>query len=230
MNMDLLRFPLDKQEAWIEFDLTYPTEKARVSFDSESFARKSWTDDAEEWMLLPSYNTLDPLLLPSFTRPGGTDSKINPEKREKLELLTIRTPMVRVTWGAIVTIILPLWMIGFTAVCLLFIKDGSFSNIGGVCVLIFLTIVTYSITSAQIIPKANVVTVADKLFFGTFLTVFLVFLRVVILNSGSLPKDFHNWMKRRANRIGAAALFFYSIMMGLALTGWDVVLWNFLNE
>jgi hypothetical protein len=120
-------------------------------------------------------------------------------------------------------------MIGLAAVGLLCVRDDSFSNVGEVCIIVFLTIVTYSIGLAQIIPRSDVISVADKLFFGTFLAVFLVFLKVVLVNSGIVTAPVLNWMNHRARWIGFGALSLYCFMMVVALTGLDVLIKEWLD-
>jgi len=236
MNVNLERYPLDRQEARIELAAIYPDDKLRVSFDHESFRRTESVErtkdercqvyGVDDWIMGQRYTTVDNVISTSL---GGGSSSTD-KKLEKFELLNVRTPITRLRAGPFVTIILPLWMMGLAAVGLLFVKDSSFSSIGGVCVVIFLTIVTYSIGLAPIIQRSNALTVADKLFFGTFLTVFLVFLRVIVLASGSAPKRFHVWMNNKTTLIGTGALTIYCVLMFLALFGWDVLLQNATKE
>ena len=127
-----------------------------------------------------------------------------------------------------VIIILPLWMIGLAAIAVLYVKESAFSTVGEICVVVFLTIVTYSVGLAPVIQSSSTLTVADKVFFGTFLTVFLVFIKVVTF--GLFRESFQVWVANRAVYVGTIALALYSTFMLLAITGLDVSLMSVINE
>jgi hypothetical protein len=131
----------------------------------------------------------------------------------KFKVLNVSIPISQQLAAPLLTIIFPLGIIGLAAVALLFVKDDSFSNIGEVCVGLFLSIVTYSIVFAQITPRFNVMTVADKLFYATFLTVFFVFLKVIIFNSGIISGRFRSQASKRATQIGVIAFLGYLLLI-----------------
>ncbi len=105
-------------------------------------------------------------------------------------------------------------MIGIAAIAILFVKDTSFEHVGEVCIGIFLSIATYSIGFAQLTPRTNVLTIADILFYGTFVIVLLIFLKVIFFNSNLISDSVRNWAGHRANSIGGVALLVYVVLIG----------------
>jgi hypothetical protein len=229
MNADLKRYPLDRQEVTIELEAIYPREKLHISFDHENYKNTSTgfrVHPADEWDKIESYVTVDDVIAESFGGPASSRDK----KLQKFETLNIRTIIRRPRKGAWVAIILPLCMIGLAAVGLLYVRDTAFASIGHVCVVMFLTIATYRISFAALIPNSGGLTVADKLFFGTFLTVFLVFLRAIILNSGMITERLRGWINDRTSVIGHATLIIYCVMVVLALTGSDALIYKDIKQ
>jgi hypothetical protein len=108
-------------------------------------------------------------------------------------------------------------MMGLTAIAVLTVKDNSFTNTGQICIGIFLSIVTYSIAFAQIAPRSSGLTIADVPFYGTFFTIFLVVLKVILLNSSMLSDHVRDWVNERASTIGIVALFCYGLMICLTV-------------
>lgn len=212
MDFNLKRYPLDAQELRIELEIIFPAEALRISFDHESFKRSKnepQVVNADEWNIRDSYVTVDNYIATSLGGGASLESK----QLQKFKILNVRMPAYKHWTGSVVTIILPLVMIGLVAVALLYVKDSSFSNIGEVCIGVFLSIITYSIAFAQITPRSNVLTVADKLFYGTFLIVFLVFLKVILFNSRMIGDSVRDWTSAKAIHIGTVVLVLYLLML-----------------
>lgn len=206
-NVDLKSYPLDTQELNIELQMINPSEDLLISFDRQSLNRNALNID--EWAMQNVQVTIDNYITKSLWRGYSLEDK----RPRKFKVLNVRMPVSQQLAAPLLTIIFPLGIIGLAAVALLFVRDDSFSNIGEVCVGLFLTIVTYSIVFAQITPRLNVMTIADKLFYATFLTVFFVFLKIIIFNSNLVGDSFRSLANARANHIGSISLLGYVLLM-----------------
>lgn len=209
------KYPFDSQELKIEVDLIHSAEELSISLDPDSLKRSKETKDflTSEWDGKDIYITVDNLVATSLW--GG--AKIADKKLQKFGSLNIRIPISRRWISSFVTIILPLFVIGLAAVALLYVRDNSFGNIGEVCVGIFLSIVTYSIAFAQITPRTNILTIADMLFYSTFITVLLIFLKVIFFNSNMISGRVRTWAKDRATLIGHVVLTAYCVLILMIL-------------
>jgi hypothetical protein len=217
MNVDLERYPLDAQELTIEMEITDPrVGSLHISPDSESSERSTETskeDSADEWDIKGWYVTVDNFL----GNPLWGRSSLEHKKPQKFKTWNVRIPIYRRWSGPVVTIILPLVIIGFAAVLLLFVKDSSFANTGHVCVGVFLSIVTYSNAFAQITPRANVLTIADLLFYGTFIAVLLVLLKFILLNSSLITDNLRSRISNRSSLTGSVGIAAYVLMIAVIL-------------
>jgi hypothetical protein len=216
MNVDLSRFPFDQQEATIQVEPVYPRQQMHVSFDHDHFNHPIDEFKSNEWSKKESYVSVDNVIAQSLEK----------NEYQNYETLNIRTIVKRNGWGPWFTIILPMGMIGLAGIAMLYLHETSFSHVGNVCVVLLLAIATSRITFPQIVQNSVSWTVADKFFFGTFVVVFLVFLKVIIMSSGIVTENAQVWMKSRSVLIGNVTLIVYCAMAVLAVKGWDIRLWN----
>jgi hypothetical protein len=111
----------------------------------------------------------------------------DPENREgsltTFKTFAFRLVVARKFVGPFLEIILPLVLIGFIAIALLYVKDISFENLGEVSVGTFLGIITFSIALSNISPSSDYLTRADLLFWLTFMVVLVSFMTVIVINS-----------------------------------------------
>lgn len=216
MNVDFGRYPLDTQDLNIELELINPADSLRISFDYESFKHsKSNVSQFNlgEWYRKDLYVTVDNFIGKS---PWGS-SRDEDRGARRFKTLNVRMPISRRFASPFVTIILPLIMMGLTAIAVLTVKDNSFSNTGQICIGIFLSIVTYSIAFSQIAPRSSGLTIADILFYGTFVTIFLVVLKVILFNSSMVSDHVRDWVNERASKVGIVALICYGLMICLTV-------------
>lgn len=216
MEVDFTKYPLDTQELRMVVDILNPADKLRISFDHGGFeqGKKNAREfNLAEWYTKDFYVTVDNVVGNSLW--GSVSLEDNAPRRFKT--LNVRMPIHRHLANPFVTIVLPLVMMGIAAIASLYIGDNSFSSAGQVCVGIFLSIVTYSIAFASITPRSNVLTIADILFYGTFVTIFLVFLKVIVLNSRMMSARTRTWVVERTTLIGHVALTSYLLMIGVIL-------------
>lgn len=216
MEVDFGRYPLDTQDLNIELELINPADSLRISFDHESFNQSKSNVgqfNLGEWRREDLYVTVDNFIGKSLR--GSYDDEARSARRFKT--LNVRMPISRRLASPFVTILLPLIVMGLTAIAVLAVKDNSFANIGQISVGIFLSIVTFSITFAQNAPRSSGLTIADVLFYGTFFTIFLVMLKVIVFNSSLVPDRVRDWAGERAARIGVVALVCYCLMVGLTV-------------
>jgi hypothetical protein len=212
MDTDLTKYPLDSQVATIEIEANYSPEEAHVSFDQGT--RRSISDqvriNSDEWEKKESYVTLDNVIVAY----GGTSgvSKNKPQL-QRFEQLNIRNLIRRRPGEPFLTIILPLLMMGIASVMLLYAKTGSFSHIGHICVGLFVAIATYRISVAAAIPNLGGLSVVNKLFFGTFLAIFFVFLKLIVLDSELINRQTGIWIEARMTVVGHMALVIYCLLV-----------------
>jgi DNA-directed RNA polymerase delta subunit len=216
MDVDFGRYPLDTQELNIELELINPADELRISFDHESF-NQSKNNVSQfnlgEWYRKDLYITVDNFIGKSLWGSSEDEGR----SARKFKTLNVRMPISRRFASPFVTIMLPLIMMGLTAIAVLTVKDNSFANIGQICIGIFLSIVTYSIAFAQIAPRSSGLTIADVLFYGTFLTIFLVVLKIILFNSSIISDHARKWVNERASMIGIVALLCYGLMICLTV-------------
>lgn len=175
-------FPFDTQELSINIEILSPDDRLKISFDQSALMLDSEAIEkfkVSGWNKLETYITIDNLISKSIK--GDPQGK--PGTLKKFKNFIFRLIVERVALRSYLQIILPLILIGFVGVAILFIQDLSFENIGEVSVGIFFSIVAFSISLSEMIPNSNYLTRADLLFWLTFFVVFLSFVSVIILNS-----------------------------------------------
>jgi hypothetical protein len=96
-----------------------------------------------------------------------------------------------------------------SALALLYISDGSFASQGQICIAIFVALIAYSIPFEGMVPRSGAVTVADKMFYCTFLTVLAVFLKVCFVNSTLISASQKRRLSSRSILVGNVALASY---------------------
>ncbi len=212
MDPEVSKFPLDTQELKIPVEISKPDHKVGISYDYRSIkdSKKQADFSLDEWYKEDFYVTVDNFTSAPFL---GSASLANKEP-QRVKSLNVHIRIRRDSRGPLVTIFLPLVMIGVAAIALLFL-DNSFTHVGDVCVGIFLCFVTYSIAFAQNTPRSHVLTTADLLFYSTFGTVLLVFLKIIFFNSNMACQSVRNWESQRATKIGATALISYLLLVAV---------------
>lgn len=210
VNFDLRNYPMDRQELTLELALVDPSDDVRVAFDRVGFERgkrRAEGFDIPGWQVEDYYVTVDNMVSKAFggrTVEGGHDAR-----PQKYKTLTVRVRAKRRMQGGVISVVLPLFIIGIAALALLFVRSTRFSSVGDVYTGIFLSIVTYSIAFAQLTPNASVVTKADLLFYLTFVVVLLVFLRFVLLNALGWADSSHEVGARGQRVAGVVAVALY---------------------
>lgn len=215
IDADFGKFPLDVQDLKIQVEIIKPDDKVNISFDYRSIEDSKRQADLTlyEWHKEDFYVTVDTFSSAMFR--GGT--YMENKEPQRVKSLTTHIQIRRDLRGPLVTIFLPLVMIGVAAICLLYVKDSSFAHIGEGGVGLFLGAVSYSIAFAQMTPRSNVLTIADLLFYGTLLTVLLVSLKIIFFNSAMADARAREWMAQRATTIGHTALLGYVLMVALII-------------
>ncbi len=181
-DYDLKEYPFDNQEISISMEVMNPAEKLKIAFDQSAFQQDSnflekfkvraW--DKEKYLL-----TVDNRI--SSTMRGDPESM--EDELKKYQVFSFRLFVKRTITGPFLEIIMPLMLIGFVAISLLFIMDLSFGNIGEVSAGTFLGIITFSIAMASLSPTTDSITRSDILFWITFGVVLSCFLTIIVCNS-----------------------------------------------
>jgi hypothetical protein len=213
---DFTEYPFDIQELKIELALIIPSDQVLISFDHAGFndsKKRAEEFSLNDWYLKDFYVSVDNFIA---TSSRGGPSLIS-KKPRKFKTLTVRVPIQRRLTGPFVTIILPLIMIGFAAIAVLYIRDDTFGYIGEVSSAIFLSIVAYSISFSELTPRSNILTTADMLFYFTFFTVLLIFMKVILFNSHIISDHVRIWASDRATLVGSTALAVYCLTVAAIL-------------
>jgi hypothetical protein len=213
MDVNFRKYPFDTQEIKIEVEVVDPTNKLPISFDNsdsdfEKRKKKIMEFNLDEWTMDDFFISVDNFITTSFRGSLILEN----QKPQKFKTLNVTMQISRNPPVPVVTIILPLAMIGIAAIAILFVEDTSFEHVGEVCIGIFLSIVTYSIGFAQLTPRTNVLTIADILFYGTFVVVLLIFLKVIFFSSNLISDSVRSWASRWASLIGGVALSVYCVL------------------
>lgn len=198
-------FPLDQQELVISMEVLSPTDRLRVSFDKESIeidpsilARFR----VQAWQKMKYYVTVDNNVRTSLRG----DPELHPGNPEVFKTVAFRLQVKRKFLGPFLEIVLPLVLIGFVAISLLFVNDISFANLGDVIVGTFLGIITFSIVLSSITPSSDYLTRADILFWATFCTVLISFMTVIIVNARFKGEELDKVDIRRV-RLGLSVVY-----------------------
>lgn len=179
---ELINYPLDEQELAIHLEILNPSDKLRISFDQKSVEEDPAILDrfkVQAWKKLRYFVTVDNRVTESM--------RGDPERREGeptvFKTISFRLQVKRKLLGPLLEIVLPLSLIGFISIALLYVKDISFENLGEVSVGTFLGIITFSIALSNITPNSDYLTRADLLFWTTFLIVLISFMTIIVVNS-----------------------------------------------
>ena len=181
-DYDMKNYPFDKQEISISMEVMSPAEKLKIAFDQSAFQQDSTLLEKfkvraweKELFLLTVDNRI------SSTMRGDPASM--EDELKKYQVFSFRLFVKRTLAGPFLEILMPLMLIGFVAIALLFILDLAFSNIGEVSAATFLGIITFSIAMASLSPSTDSITRSDILFWITFAVVLTCFLTIIVCNS-----------------------------------------------
>lgn len=178
----LAEYPLDKQEIAIKVEILAPSNKLKISFDQSSLDEDEKIFErfkVQAWNKLKYYVTVDNRI--AATMRGDPDNREG--KPTVFKNFSFRLLVERKFLGPFLQIVLPLILIGFVAISLLYITDISFENLGEVSAGTFLGIITFSIALSNITPSSDYLTKADLLFWVTFMVVLVSFITVIVVNS-----------------------------------------------
>lgn len=213
VEYQLAEFPMDAQEIDIIIEILRPVDEVKISFDKSSFE-------------------LDPTLLDRFKVPGWKktgyfitvnnhitkslrgDPKHTSGEFNKFKTLSFSLDVERNFLSGFLEIILPLAMISFISIGLLYTKDLSFSTMGEVSVGTFLGIIAFSISLSDMTPSSNYLTKADLLFWLSFGINFTSFMVIIVLNSIYKEKRLRSY---RIPKLRTALMIGYPIAVVIIL-------------
>lgn len=183
-NFQVNNFPRDQQELAVGIEIRNPNEnRYRLAFDPGQFDYASFSGRGAQingWNILRFYTTVDNEIARAY---GGSRSGGSFENVQEIEGLNLRILVERKIIGPLVTLLLPLSMMALASVSILFTGDTRFSTIGETVVVIFLSVVTYSVAFSDFKPDTNFLTKADYIFYATFILVLFIFLFIIFLNT-----------------------------------------------
>lgn len=181
-NYELRNYPLDKQELEIKIEILKPVNKLKISFDQHSLDTDQKLLEkfkVPAWYKKRYYFTVDHRITSTMRGdPENDEGAITVFKNFSFHL-----DIERKFFNPFLEIVLPLSLIGFVAIALLFVRDISFGNLGDVSVGTFLGIITFSIAMSYITPNADYLTKADMYFWLTFVIVLVCFLTIIVINA-----------------------------------------------
>jgi hypothetical protein len=169
------QYPFDTQKLQVVIELLNPTDQLRITIDPVTFDQRISDLRINGWKSQDYYVTVGNNL--------HRDYMSHSKSYVKNEVISIHFLSKRNFWSSILQIVLPLFFIGTIAIGILYVKNLSFSDLGEVIVGLFLAIVAFSISLAQLTPKFDVLTKADQLFLLTFVYVFFIFTYLILLSS-----------------------------------------------
>lgn len=178
----LANYPLDQQELAIKVEILAPSNELKISFDQSSLDEDAKIFErfkVQAWNKLKYYVTVDNRI--ATTMRGDPDNQEG--KPTVFKNFSFRLLVERKFLGPFLQIILPLILIGFVAIALLYVTDISFENLGEVSAGTFLGIITFSIALSNITPSSDYLTKADLLFWVTFMVVLVSFITIIVVNS-----------------------------------------------
>jgi len=208
-------YPLDEQELVISLEVLSPTDRLRVSFDKESIEIDPSILErfrVQAWKKQKYYVTVDNHVRTSLRG----DPELRPGKPAVFKTIAFRLLVQRKFLGPFLEIVLPLVLIGFVAISLLYVSDISFANLGDVIVGTFLGIITFSIVLSNITPSSDYLTRADILFWTTFCVVLISFMTVIIVNARHKPNDLDDVDIRRV-RLALTIIYPIAVLLEAVL-------------
>lgn len=182
-------FPLDKQELVIKINMLLSPEKVRVSHDRSTveYERNKFIKlkNISGWSPKDYYYTVDRTImdLPS------DEKEMSDISNRTFQSINLRLPIDRKLLKPLILVITPILMIGLAAISVLYLRKLTFEGAGEVSVVIFLALITYSLSIKDLVPALETATKAHMLFFITFALVGLVFLYIVYRNSYFVSAD-----------------------------------------
>lgn len=181
-DFELRSFPMDQQEIAIKVEILDPADRLKISFDQSSLDQDKKIFErfnVRAWNKLKYYVTIDNRIASTMRGdPDNSEGELTVFKNFAFRLLVRRK-----FGGPFLEIILPLTLIGFVSIALLYVKDISFENLGEVSVGTFLGVITFSIALSYVTPNSDYLTKADLLFWLTFMVVLMSFMTIIVVNS-----------------------------------------------
>jgi hypothetical protein len=179
---NLRDFPLDEQEISIQAEILNPSDELKISFDQTSLDIDSTVLDrfvVTAWEKDRYFTAIDNHI---STAMHGDPERIA-GRPAIFKSFSFNLKLRRKFAGPFLEIVLPLVLIGFVAIALLYVKDISFENLGEVSVGTFLGIITFSIALSVLSPSSDSLTRADLLFWITFMVVLISFMTIIVVNA-----------------------------------------------
>lgn len=192
VDYKLADFPMDEQEIDIIVEILRPVDEVKVSFDKSSFEQDTTLLDRFK---VPGWDKIGYFMTVNnhITKSLRGDPKHQSGEYNKFKTVSFSLDIKRTFLSGFLEIILPLVMISFISIGLLYTKDLSFATMGEVSVGTFLGIIAFSISLSEMTPSSNYLTKADLLFWLSFGINFLSFMVIIFLNSihsEAVLKDF----------------------------------------
>ena len=191
-------YPFDLQEINITAQILEPVSKLKISFDNESFKkdRNKMNDfKLNEWNIVKHYVTVD---ITISEKMRGEPDAVKGELK-KYKNISFRFVVKRKFWGPFLQVILPILIIGFLSIALLYVRNPTFEKLGGVHIGIFFSIIAFSIALAELTPNSDTMTKTSLLFLLVLSLVFVDFIALIALNYRKTKEEIKkvnlNWFR-----------------------------------
>jgi hypothetical protein len=213
-DFDFRDYPFDEQELLISIRMMQTARTMNVTIDTktQAFEREVFLNERaiRGWSANDYFFTVDNAII----KMPDYSNKDWPHLVEAFPTVNLRIPIERKILKPLILVVGPICLIGFTTIAILFLRNLSFSGAGEVAIVIFLSLITYSISLLDVLPVIESPTKAHFVFYATFTLVIGIFLRIVYIESGFKSEVAENWSNRK--RFAAFVLLAYSLSIVLA--------------
>ena len=183
-NFDYKEYPFDTQEINISLETINLQQNAVVSIDERGYKSEEellTRFDIDTWEKTGRFMSVDNNVKVNLgISKGLEDSRFYSSKQLAFSLF-----IERVFLTPFLTLILPLLVIGFSAIAVMFVYDRTFKIVGVISGSLLIAIITFSITLNQISPASGIIMKLDLIYLLTLCVVALNFLLVVLKGSRS---------------------------------------------
>ncbi len=179
-EFDLKDYPMDDHELKISAHILDPNDGVRISFDKECL---STTEDFLNQINLENWQPTDYEVTVDNTVSKSSRGLVPSYIVTKSKSLSFWIKVKRESLHAILGLVLPLVIIGFIAIGMMFLRDREFGHIGDATAGLLISTILFSMSLIEFTPSSGVLKKTDWIFWITLLIVLLNFIIMVFDSS-----------------------------------------------
>ena len=205
-NYDLRAYPFDEHEIKITVEVSHPSDKLRIAFDKTTVNDNTMEEEANmhTWRAESFSVTVD-----NHIKISPNQDKDFTNRAGEYKQLTYRLKIKRKFVSSFFGLILPLLMIGFIAISMMFV-ERSFKVVGNISAGLLLSIVTSSIALSRITPDIGSLKKIDWIYVVTLTIVFINFIWIIAHNAFGQEE----WKTKIKNKhVAIALLILYPLVI-----------------